>query len=61
VVRCSSENNRRTYCEADTRGGVLLLKQLEGRACRLNETWGFDAKGIWVDRGCRGEFQVNRR
>jgi hypothetical protein len=61
VVRCSSENGRRTFCEADTRGGVLLLRQLEGRACRLNETWGFDAKGIWVDRGCRGEFQITRR
>jgi hypothetical protein len=61
IVRCSSENGRRTFCEADTRGGVLLLRQLEGRACRLNESWGFDSKGIWVDRGCRGEFQLNRR
>ncbi len=60
IVRCSSENGRRTYCEADTRGGALLVRQLEGRECRLGETWGFDAKGIWVDRGCRGEFQLGR-
>lgn len=61
IVRCSSENGRRTYCEADTRGGVLLLRQLEGQACRQGETWGFDARGIWVDRGCRGEFRISRR
>ncbi len=61
ILRCSSENGRRTYCEADTRGGALLVRQLSDRPCRLNETWGFDARGIWVDRGCRGEFQINRR
>src|SRR5207248_1570048 len=30
VVRCLSEGRGRTYCEADTRGGVRLLRQLEG-------------------------------
>ncbi|MGO8717653.1 MAG: DUF3011 domain-containing protein [Acidobacteriaceae bacterium] len=24
-------------------------------------TWGFDGRGIWVDRGCRAEFRVGWR
>ena len=60
IVRCSSDG-RRTYCDADTRGGVRLLRQFEGRECRQGESWGFDRRCIWVDRGCRGEFVLIRR
>ncbi len=58
VMQCSSDHGRRTYCEADTRGGVRLMRQISGSACQEGETWGFDRRGIWVDRGCRGEFEV---
>jgi hypothetical protein len=61
VVRCLSEGRGRTYCDADTRNGVRLARQLEGPGCRLGESWGFDQRGIWVERGCRGEFEVGRR
>ena len=61
IVRCSSDGNRRTFCDADTRGGVRLLRQFEGGECREGVTWGFDRRGIWVDRGCRGEFVLTRR
>jgi len=27
---------------------------------RLGDTWGFDRRGIWVERGCRGDFQLGR-
>ena len=60
TVACSSEDGRRRFCDADTRNGVRLLRQISGD-CRLNETWGFDNRGIWVDRGCRAEFQVGGR
>jgi hypothetical protein len=60
TVACASEDGRRRFCNADTRNGVRLLRQIGGD-CRLNETWGFDNRGVWVDRGCRAEFQVGGR
>ena len=58
VITCSSENRRRHFCPADTRGGVRLVRQFSDAACRQGSTWGYDANGIWVDRGCRAEFEV---
>jgi hypothetical protein len=58
-VVCKSEDGRRKFCEVDTRDGVRLVRQVGDAPCRLNETWGFDRRGIWVDRGCRAEFQVS--
>ena len=60
VITCSSDDGRKHYCDADTRsGGVQLTRQISGTSCVQGQTWGFDARGIWVDRGCRAEFQVN--
>jgi len=58
-VTCESKHNRRNYCAADTRGGVTLNRQLSSAQCVQGRTWGFDARGIWVEGNCRGEFQVN--
>ena len=58
-VTCESRNNRRNYCAADTRGGVTLGRQLSQAQCVQGRTWGFDARGIWVEGGCRAQFQVN--
>jgi hypothetical protein len=60
TVTCSSDNGRRQYCGADIRGSVRLVRQFSRAACRQNETWGFDARGIWVDRGCGADFEVGR-
>lgn len=59
VVACSSDDGRRVYCAADTRNGVTLSRQISGSPCTQGRTWGFDQRGIWVDRGCRAEFVVN--
>jgi hypothetical protein len=58
TVTCSSEDGKRHYCQAEVRGGVQLVKQHSGSPCIQNQTWGFDPRGIWVDRGCRAEFAV---
>jgi len=58
TVTCSSDNGRRQYCEADVRGSVRLVRQFSRAACRQNETWGYDSRGIWVDRGCGADFEV---
>ena len=57
---CSSDDMHRHYCSADTRGGVTLVKQRSDSACRQGYSWGYDRRGIWVDHGCRADFQVNR-
>ena len=56
TITCSSNTGGRQYCTADTRGGVRLNRQISGSACVQGQTWGYDNRGIWVDRGCRAEF-----
>lgn len=58
TVTCSSNNGRRNFCAADTRGGVRLNRQISGSPCIQGQTWGWDNNGLWVDRGCRAEFFV---
>lgn len=58
VVSCYSDDGRRRYCDAETRAGVRLVRQRGGAACEKDVSWGFDDRGIWVDRGCRGDFAL---
>jgi hypothetical protein len=58
-ITCSSDNGRRNYCPVDTRGGVRMVRQRSGSPCQQGSTWGYDRRGIWVDRGCRADFVVN--
>ena len=61
-LTCSSNHGERVYCELDTRGVAIdLARQISGSPCRMGETWGWDRRGIWVDRGCRAEFSIRRR
>ena len=60
IISCASDDMRRHYCEADTRGGVQLLKQRSDSSCRQGYSWGYDRRGVWVDHGCRADFQVVR-
>src|SRR6059058_5548492 len=59
VLTFASEDGRRHYCSADTRGGVTMQRQRSGSPCTQGTTWGFDQNGVWVDRGCRADFLVN--
>ncbi len=57
VVTCSSDDMRRHYC--DTGGGrATLMRQRSDAACREGYSWGQDSRGVWVDHGCRADFQV---
>lgn len=58
TITCESTNDSYQACPVDTSGGVRLSRQLSSHGCWLNDTWGFDRNRIWVDRGCRAEFQV---
>jgi len=58
VIVCESIDGRRNHCATDTSLGVNLLRQISDSHCTLNQTWGVDANGIWVDDGCRAEFTL---
>jgi hypothetical protein len=57
-VSCASNDMRRHVCAADTTGGVQMVHQKSEAKCIQNRTWGFDKNGIWVDHGCRAEFEI---
>ena len=52
-------DGQRVFCEADTRGGVRLERQLGDSQCEEGSTWGYTEQGVWVDRGCQAEFFIS--
>lgn len=58
IVTCSSNDMHRNFCRVDTRGGVRLVRQRSESPCYQGSTWGWDRRGIWVDRGCRADFAL---
>jgi hypothetical protein len=58
AVTCSSNDGKRNYCPANTSRGVQLITQRSGSPCIQGQTWGYDNRSIWVDRGCRADFRL---
>jgi hypothetical protein len=58
TIKCNSNDGHYRYCRVNTEGNARLINQLSGSPCRQGYSWGFDYRGIWVDRGCRAEFQI---
>lgn len=58
VLRCGSDDGRWNHCDADTRRGVELVRQLSRSRCIRGQSWGVDRGGIWVNGGCRAEFRT---
>src|SRR5271170_8439468 len=56
-LTCSSNDGGYHYCRADTHNQVQLTQQLSGSPCQQGYSWGYDYRGIWVDRGCRAQFE----
>lgn len=61
TIYCGSDDGRYRSCPIDTRGGVRLVDQKSRIACVQGRTWGFRRDLIWVDRGCRADFEVGER
>jgi hypothetical protein len=61
IVRCESRDGRTTVCPVDGAEDVQLVRTLSRAACDEGENWGVNRDGIWVDDGCRGEFEVRTR
>jgi hypothetical protein len=60
IIPCSSDDGEKHYCTADTRHGARLVRQRSQAPCKQAESWGYDEEGIWVDKGCGGEFSLGR-
>lgn len=64
-LTCESQNFRYSECRIPGRANlrnaqVRLLRQLSSATCVQNRNFGLDdTRGtLWVDEGCRGEFEV---
>ena len=60
VLYCASDDFDFRGCPADTYSGVRIVRQRSDSPCIYGRTWGYDERGIWVDRGCRADFEVGR-
>ncbi len=59
TVRCESEDMNYRFCPADgTVRSARLVRQLSGSGCTETRTWGWKSDGVWVDKGCRAEFEL---
>ena len=50
TIVCESHHGRREYCPVVAPGGVEMVRQLGPSTCQRGSTWGFDGRGVWVDR-----------
>lgn len=57
-VTCASAGNDVVTCPADVRYGATLVRQLSSASCTEGRSWGTNERGVWVSRGCRGEFLI---
>jgi hypothetical protein len=57
-ITCESDGGYK-YCEVPTRGKGIMVKEISSGVCVASVNWSYDRRGIWVDQGCKGEFEVN--
>ncbi|MEN5202968.1 DUF3011 domain-containing protein [Stenotrophomonas sp. TWI700] len=57
IVTCASEGQKQNECEMDTRGEVIVSRQISKTRCVQGENWDVNRHSIWVKDGCRAEFR----
>ena len=58
---CASNDFNFHGCPVNTYGGIRLVRQRSESPCVFGQTWGYDDRGVWVDRGCRADFETGPR
>jgi hypothetical protein len=59
MVKCRSTDGRFRHCAVNGWvRGAELQQQIGGASCSQGRSWGYDDRGVWVDRGCQGNFRV---
>lgn len=56
--RCESFDSRYRECQIPIEGDVKRLPRLSDAPCDENRSWGRRGDRIWVDHGCRSDFEV---
>lgn len=59
IITCDSNDHRLRRCNVSIRRDARLIRQTSRNACVEGRSWGWDRDGVWVNGGCRGQFQVN--
>lgn len=59
-IRCESIDGKFNRCQVPWRD-AQLVRQESKDACIRDQSWGLDREGLWVDRGCRGQFAESFR
>jgi hypothetical protein len=59
-IYCASDDGRRRTYLVITGGVVRLVNQRSESACVEGWTWGFNRNSVWVDHGCRADFEIGR-
>ncbi|MEO8998306.1 MAG: DUF3011 domain-containing protein [Rhodanobacter sp.] len=54
-IRCESIDGKLNRCQVPWRDAELVTQESRD-ACIRGQSWGLDRGGVWVDRGCRGQF-----
>ncbi len=57
IIRCESKDSRYKECRKLSNGSVNLTRKLSDKSCVEGRSWGQNNDVIWVDNGCRAEFQ----
>jgi len=62
-IRCESGGGNYQFCPIGLRRDdiVRIDRQLSSASCRQGDSWGRRPDGIWVNRGCRADFIIDRR
>ncbi len=63
LVRCESMNFRPQRCDVDSFArSVRVLRSIGSTDCVQGQSWGYlpQRQQIWVDHGCRADFEVIR-
>jgi hypothetical protein len=60
IVTCSSNDMRRNFCHIGQHSSVRMVRQRSDAACERNQSWGVTGDRLWVDHGCRADFEVVR-
>jgi len=61
VFYCASNDFNFHGCPVNTYAGIRLVRQRSESPCVFGQTWGYDDRGVWVDRGCRADFETGPR
>lgn len=57
-LTCQSEDDRREECALRGPGRAQVRRQLSETRCEPGQTFGVEGSTLWVDDGCRAEFEI---